>query len=132
MQNEIIKNLFSHAYAMYQKAICPYSQFQVGASVMSDDKTISGGHNIESSSYGLTICAERVAIFNQLTQTRASITHLLLITATGSYPCGACRQIIIDFCPKATITIATPTKIINSVSAQELVPYAFNQDDLKK
>lgn len=116
---------------MQKKALCFYSKFPVGASVATQDNQVIGGFNIESASYGLTICAERVAIFSALAQGHQDFTHITLVTDTGSFPCGACRQILYEFCPKAYITIATQTKIINTVPIVDLMPHAFSQEDIK-
>jgi cytidine deaminase len=117
---------------MQKKAFCPYSNFAVGAAVQTKDHQIIGGCNIESASYGLTICAERVAIFSALAQGHTDFNHVVLVTNTASYPCGACRQILYEFCPDAQITITTPNKIINTVTVKSLMPYVFCQADLNK
>ncbi len=116
---------------MQKKALAFYSKFFVGAAVQTENNQIVGGFNIESASYGLTICAERVAIFSALAQGHKNFSHIVLITDTASFPCGACRQILYEFCPHAYITIATQTKIINTVAVVDLMPYAFSQMDIK-
>ena len=117
---------------MQKKALCSYSHFAVGAAIKTKDHHIIGGFNIESASYGLTICAERVAIFSALAQGHTNFDHIVLITDTGSFPCGACRQILYEFCPNAQITIATSQEILNTVPVKNLLPYAFSQDDLNQ
>ncbi len=116
---------------MQKKALCFYSKFSVGASVQTQDNQIIGGFNIESASYGLTICAERVAVFSAIAQGYQDFTHITLVTDTGSFPCGACRQILYEFCPKAHITIATQTQIINTVPVVDLMPHAFSKEDIE-
>ncbi|MBP6892555.1 cytidine deaminase [Candidatus Babeliales bacterium] len=117
--------LLQHATEMQQLAICSYSKFPVGASLLTDTGIIIGGCNIESISYGLTMCAERVAIFSALAQGYKNFTHLALVTNSAVFPCGACRQMIYEFCPQAQILIAIPEKIITTSTAQELMPHAF-------
>ena len=117
---------------MQKKALCFYSKFPVGAAVQTQDNQIVGGFNIESASYGLTICAERVAIFSALAQGHKNFTHIVLVTNTASFPCGACRQILYEFCPKAHITIARQDKIINTIAIVDLMPYAFDSTDIEK
>ena len=124
-KNVPVLKLLQHATAMQQTAICPYSKFSVGASLLTDTGIIIGGCNIESISYGLTMCAERVAIFSALAQGHKNFTHLALVTNSAVFPCGACRQMIYEFCPHAQILIATPEKIITTSTAQELMPHAF-------
>jgi cytidine deaminase len=116
---------------MQKKALCLYSKFPVGASVETQDNQVIGGFNIESASYGLTICAERVAVFSALAQGHTDFTHITVVTDTGSFPCGACRQILYEFCPDAHITIATQTQIINTVSIVDLMPHAFSKEDIE-
>lgn len=124
MMPETIHALIQHARDMQQRAHAPYSNFYVGAAVQTDCGKLFGGCNIESISYGLTICAERVAIFNAIAHGYNSFTHLALVTNSGAYPCGACRQIIYEFCPNASIIIATE-RSINYTTAHELLPHAF-------
>ena len=129
MMPETIHALLEHARMMQQRAFAPYSNFKVGACVQTSCGKLFGGCNIESASYGLTICAERVAIFNAIAQGYNSFTHLALVTTTGAYPCGACRQIIYEFCPNASIIIATASSI-NYATSKELLPHAFNNEKL--
>ena len=115
-----------------KKALCSYSHFAVGAAVQTQDHQIVGGFNIESASYGLTICAERVAIFSAISQGYTKFNHIVLVTDTGSFPCGACRQILYEFCPDANISIATQDEVLQTASVKSLMPYAFCQSDLNK
>lgn len=123
--NSQISKLLQHAITMQQTAICTYSKFPVGAALLTDTQIIIGGCNIESISYGLTMCTERVAIFSALAQGHKNFTYLALVTNSAVFPCGACRQMIYEFCPQAQILIATPEKIITTSTAQELMPHAF-------
>jgi len=125
-----IKNCLEVARSMQKKAFCSYSHFAVGAAVQTKENKIIGGFNIESASYGLTICAERVAVFSALTQGYTNFDHIVLVTNTASFPCGACRQILYEFCPDADITIATSDKVLNTISIKSLMPHAFCESDL--
>lgn len=119
------QKLLSCAKEMRQKARASYSKFRVGAALQTITGDIIGGCNIESVSYGLTICAERVAIFQAIAGGHKEFKSLLILTDNGSYPCGACRQIISEFCPGCLIIIATEEKIITTSYIQELLPNAF-------
>lgn len=130
MNTKDIQTLINTAIDMMHKAHAPYSKFHVGAALQISTGEIIGGCNIESASYGLTICAERVAIFQAIAQGYQNITHLALVTETGSFPCGACRQIINEFAPQATIIIATPIKILHTTTCDELLPNGFGNNDL--
>ncbi|MFA5998701.1 MAG: cytidine deaminase [Candidatus Babeliales bacterium] len=127
-----ISDLVSLATTMQQSAIATYSNFKVGASLRSSDGTFIGGFNIESVSYGLTMCAERVAIFSALTAGHNTFTHLALVTDIGVFPCGACRQMIYEFCSDAIIIIATPQRVIATTTIKELMPHAFCDNDLEQ
>jgi cytidine deaminase len=127
-----LKNCLDLARKMQQKAVCSYSNFPVGAAVQTKEDQIIGGFNIESASYGLTICAERVAVFSALTQGYKNFDHIILVTNTASFPCGACRQILYEFCPDAHITIATSHEILNTVTIKSLMPHAFCESDLNQ
>lgn len=127
----VLQNLTDHAIAMKKQALCMYSNFQVGAALLSTNGNITGGFNIESASYGLTMCAERVALFSALAQNQKHFTHMALVTDPGAFPCGACRQLIYEFCPNITIIIATPTKIIMTLQAKDLLPYGFCNNALE-
>lgn len=122
--------LITAARNMQKQALCTYSNFAVGAALISSDNIIVGGFNIESASYGLTMCAERVALYSALTHGHRHFTHIALVTNTASFPCGACRQMLYEFCSDAQLIIATPTDIVTSCSLQSLLPHAFAQNDL--
>ncbi|NLK63220.1 MAG: cytidine deaminase [Fusobacteria bacterium] len=105
-----------------------YSNFKVGASVLGDNGKVYVGTNIENSSYGLTICAERVAIFSAVSDGVKLINKLVLTSEEDNYitPCGACRQVLSEFSNKYTEIILVNKKgefIIKTV--EELLPLAF-------
>src|SRR5690348_18389218 len=89
------------ATAALQHAYAPYSRFRVGATVITDDGHLFTGCNVENASYGLTICAERAAIFNAVHQTQGKLVLRALAVVNGNQvpcsPCGACRQVIAEF-----------------------------------
>ncbi len=94
MKDSVIKE----AIAMRKRAVAPYSNYTVGAAVVTKSGEIIGGCNVESSSYGLTCCAERIAIYNALSAGHKKFTVLAVATDNGGTPCGACRQVIWDIC----------------------------------
>jgi cytidine deaminase len=112
-----------------QNAHCPYSHFRVGAALIANSKTYVGV-NIEISSYGLTLCAERSALASALSQGNNDITHIAVacIDASGDAPtnertpCGACRQWIADLAPHAVLYI---DGIDRDFTIADLLPYAF-------
>ncbi len=91
--------LVSAARAAREKAYAPYSRYQVGAAVQTVEGRVFTGCNIENASYGLSICAERTAIFAAVAAGAREITAVALVTADGGTPCGACRQVLAEFLP---------------------------------
>ncbi len=97
MDNEIKKQLIAHAIQARKHAYAPFSQFAVGASLLAADGSITIGANVENSSYGLTICAERVAVGTAVAAGQRNFTAIAVASAGGVSPCGACRQVLAQF-----------------------------------
>jgi len=116
------------------QAHAPYSKFQVGAALQTIDGTTITGANVESASYGLSCCAERVAIFKALTNGHVMFSALAVASFGGAAPCGACRQIIAEFAPEATLILVDSnnpnSSPNNDTDIKTLLPNAFTQDDL--
>lgn len=110
------------------QSIAPFSKFLVGAAVRTAEGKVYLGCNIESASYGLTVCAERVAIWKALSEGEREFTELAVIADTGTLtpPCGTCRQIIWEFCKHATIVLANLHGQTEIVSIKDLLPRAFD------
>ena len=90
--------LLSAARAAATRAYCPYSRFAVGAALLADDGRIFTGANVENASYGLTICAERAALFAAVNAGVRRFRALAVVARTPATPCGACRQVLAEFC----------------------------------
>ena len=99
--NELIQK----AIEMRCKALALYSNYKVGAAVLTESGKIFGGCNIENSSYSLTICAERVALFKAVSEGETKFKALSVPTNNAGMPCGACRQVIWDICGNITVLI---------------------------
>lgn len=110
------------------QSVAPFSKFLVGAAVRTAAGKVYIGCNIESASYGLTVCAERVAIWKALSEGERDFTELAVVadTQTLTPPCGTCRQIIWEFCKHATIVLANLGGETEIVSIRELLPRAFD------
>ncbi len=114
-------------------AYIPYSKFAVGAVLVTEDDEIILGCNVENASYGLTNCAERTAIFKAVSEGKRRFTKLIVIGDTEGpiSPCGACRQVINEFCaPNMPIILANLKGDIQETTISALLPYAFGPSDL--
>lgn len=126
----LINDKYSHLVEKARKAkynaYAPYSHYQVGAAVLTRNGEIFIGVNVENASFGLTVCAERNAIFNALSQGNIDL-EAIAISAQGEdipYPCGACRQVMEEF-NSDFIVILDSGDSINIYSLKELLPMAF-------
>jgi cytidine deaminase len=112
-----------------RRAVAPYSKFQVGAALLTKTGEVITGANVESASYGLTCCAERVALFTALTSGRKNFTAIAVVArlAGAPMPCGACRQLLAEYAPEAIVFVADSKqlKTIKQFSVRELLPGAF-------
>ncbi len=112
-----------------ERAVAPYSHFKVGAALLTAEGTIIGGANVESASYGLTCCAERVALFKALTEGYSKFVAVAVVARLtgGPMPCGACRQLLAEYAPGATVWIADTRKLarFTSFTVSQLLPGAF-------
>ena len=127
-----IAQLVALARKASKEAYCPYSNFPVGAAVLADSDKIYTGCNVENASYGLTICAERNAIFHARCDGMKRILAVVVYTPTDipSAPCGACRQVINEFGEDARIICIcdSPAKI--DLKLSDLLPNAFGPGNL--
>jgi cytidine deaminase len=128
----LIEQLKAAARAASEHAYCPYSQFRVGAAVLSDKGEIFAGCNVENASYGLTICAERNAVFQMVAKAPSVIRAVAIYTPTKTptAPCGACRQVINEFGPDAEIICCCDGMEVSPKRLSELLPDAFGPHNL--
>src|SRR6059036_1407103 len=121
--------LIAAALRARRNAIAPYSKFQVGAALLTKSGRIIGGANVESASYGLTCCAERVALFKALTEGEREFTAIAVVARApnGAMPCGACRQLLAEYAPGATVFTADTAhpERIRKFKVAALIPGAF-------
>lgn len=117
--------LIEEAIKAYEKAICPYSNYQVGAAILTSKNKIISGFNIESKAYPTTLCAERVAIFSALSQGYNDFSAMAVVTIDGGTPCGGCRQIIHEFAGNIPIIISNTEKKILKTMTKDLLPHPF-------
>jgi len=109
-------------------AHAPFSHFKVGAAVESVDGDVITGCNIENASYGLTLCAERVAIFKAVSEGIRKFKSITIVVDTDELtpPCGACRQIIWEFCGDIPVTMANLEGRTETMQMSDLLPKAFD------
>ncbi len=128
MSEESLQGLLETAKAARLKSIAPFSNFLVGAAVKTEDGKVYTGCNVESASYGLTVCGERVAIWKALSEGERKFSELAIVADTEALtpPCGTCRQIIWEFAKNATIILGNLHGETQIVSIRELLPRAFD------
>lgn len=120
--------LIAAARRAREHAIAPYSSFRVGAAIQAADGRIITGCNIENASYGLTMCAERVALFKALSDGITGFTAVAVVADTPhpTPPCGACRQLIWEFCGQVPVALANLETVTSEHSSGELLPWPFD------
>jgi cytidine deaminase len=116
-----------------QKAYAPYSNFRVGAAIRTKHGRVYTGCNIENSSYGLTICAERTAIFKAISEGERDFTAIAVASDDRDFcpPCGACRQVLMDLAPRIDFVMINKKGQEKVVTLGELFPYPFGPDHLQ-
>ncbi|MEE9166665.1 MAG: cytidine deaminase [Candidatus Neomarinimicrobiota bacterium] len=112
------------------KAHAPYSNYKVGAAVETEDGEVVPGCNVESSSFGLTVCAERVALGAAVARGHNSFKSMAIVSRDGATPCGACRQIIWDLCGNLPITLIDEDGKRETVMSGDLLPKPFDHRNL--
>jgi len=125
------KDIIKTAINMRNKSYAPYSKYNVGAAVETNSGEIIGGCNIESASYGLTCCAERVALYRAISEGYTKFNSMAISTKNGGFPCGACRQIIWELCEDIPIYICNNISLLETISSSSLIPNPFNKIFLK-
>ncbi len=127
------KSLAKKAVEAKSKALATYSNFHVGAALLTEDDKIYTGCNIESSSYSLTICAERTAIFKAISEGERKFKAIAVAGDTEGFisPCGACRQVISDLCGDIDVVLVNSKNETKVMKTSELLPFAFSDKDLK-
>lgn len=127
------KFLTENAIEAKSKALPTYSNFHVGAALLTEEDKIYTGCNIESSSYSLTICAERTAIFKAISEGERKFKAIAVVGDTEDFisPCGACRQIISDLCGEIDVVLINGKNETKVMKSSELLPFAFSDKDLK-
>ncbi|MFO0850123.1 MAG: cytidine deaminase [Gemmataceae bacterium] len=125
--------LVAAATAAREKAFAPYSHFRVGAALEAADGAVYTGCNVESASYGLTLCAERVALAKAVSDGHTRFVRVAVVTdvPTLTPPCGACRQLLWEFAPTADVILANLAGNVAHYKMADLLPFAFDASQLR-
>ena len=123
-----VRTLVAAARAAREFAVAPYSQFKVGAALLAADGTTFRGCNVENASFGLTVCAERVALLKALSEGRREFVMIAIAadTAAPTPPCGSCRQLLWEYCGDIPVILANLTAVTGRHQMKDLLPLPFD------
>lgn len=132
LTDEMRTTLIQKALHARDWAYAPYSNYAVGAAVLTESGKIYDGVNVENAVYPLTMCAERVAIFKAVSQGEKSFQAIAVVTRNGGTPCGSCRQVMAEFGTDTVVLIADLNgKLLNEYTVADLLPDTFSQADIE-
>lgn len=132
LENELRQTLIDTALEARKWAYAPYSQYQVGAALLTASDRIYDGVNVENAAYPSSICAERVAVFKALSEGEKDFVALVVASSNGATPCGACRQVLAEFGLDTLILIVNSKgEVIQETPLSSLLPSAFQPKDLE-
>jgi cytidine deaminase len=133
LADELRTRLIELALEARERAYAPYSNYQVGAALVTPSGRFFTGCNVESAAYPTSMCAERVAIFKAVSEGEREFVALAVVTSNGGTPCGACRQVMAEFGLDTLVLIADAQgKLQQEAKVSELLPGAFGPGDLGK
>ncbi len=124
------KTLLQAACAVRECAYAPYSNYKVGAAILTGDGQIFSGANVENASYGLSICAERSAIFTAVSEGVREVLAVAICTANLGSPCGACRQVMVEFAGDIPVLLTDTEGNVRETSLHNLIPEYFGPEHL--
>ena len=124
------EQLVQAAIAVRENAYAPYSNYTVGAALLGENGQIYTGCNVENASYGLTVCAERNAVFKMVADGCRKIEAIAVATENSGSPCGACRQVLVEFAQDIPIYLTDKHGNATEKSMYELLPFHFGPEHL--
>ena len=131
LSEEKRQELIQAALQVRKKAYAPYSEYQVGAALLSSSGNLYLGVNVENAAYPDTICAERSAVVSAVSQGEKKFDAIVVATRNGGTPCGSCRQVMAEFGLDIEVILVDESgKILNQTTVRELLPGAFQPSDL--
>ncbi len=127
------KELLQKAIEARENAYVPYSNFRVGAAVLTKDNKVYTGCNIECASFGGTNCAERTAVFKAISEGNKDIEAIAIVSDSTDYtfPCGICRQVIVEFGLNIKVIVGKPDGDYKTYTIKELLPNSFSSSDME-
>lgn len=125
-------SLIEAAKSARENAHAPFSNFKVGAALRTNSGKVLGGCNVENATYGLTVCAERVAIFKAISEGERKFDAIAVVTDTDKLtpPCGACRQLIWEFCGDVPVILSNLKGRVEVLQMSQLFPKPFDSSNL--
>ena len=125
--------LLKHAAKAKQTAYAPYSHFRVGAALLGESGRVYTGANIENASYSVTCCAERVALFKAVSEGEKAFSAIAITSdaAMPTYPCGVCRQALIEFSPQMDVLASDEKLEYKKTKLESLLPCAFTGKEME-
>ena len=128
MEREMTQKMYETAKDAAKNAFAPFSNFHVGAALLASDGRIFTGCNVENSSYGATICAERTALVKAVSEGSRDFIAIAVVSQDGeAWPCGICRQVLYEFSPEMLV-ITGNDEHLDVVKLNELLPHGFRLD----
>ena len=129
MEKEMINQLIDTAIYQLKYSYTPYSNFKVGAALLAKNGQVYTGCNIENAAYGLTICAERTAIFKAISEGHRDFKRIVIAGKSEDYcvPCGSCRQVMQEFAPQMEVICLNDKGEAKHFALKELLPYGFDE-----
>jgi cytidine deaminase len=124
------EELVARAMSAQKFAYAPYSNYPVGAALLTRSGRVYQGVNVENATYALTVCAERTAVLKAVSEGEREFEAIAVVTLNGGSPCGACRQVLREFAPNLTVYIADAQGNYRQTSVAELLPDSFGPEHL--
>jgi len=133
LTSELRSELVQRAVEARKLAYAPYSNYPVGAALLTRSGQFFSGVNVENAAYPMSLCAERVAIFKAISEGEREFVALAVVTSNGGTPCGACRQVMAEFGQDTLVLVADSSgRLVHEARLSELLPGAFGPRDLGK
>ncbi len=129
-QNHVWDSLIQEAIEARKNAYAPYSNYQVGAALITADGKVYRGCNVENAAYGPSLCAERTAIVKAISEGEQDFAAIAVVTENGGAPCGSCRQVMREFAPNLTVIISDLQGNARVFTLPDLLPESFGPENL--